>query len=479
VTVRVRLAPSPTGTLHIGTARTALFNWLFAKKNAGKFLLRIEDTDKERSKPEYLKNILEGLEWLNLKWDEELIIQSNRVNEHQNAIKYLLESGLAYRCYATEEELEEMRVNQKTQGKPPRYDNRSRKLTSSQEQKYIEEGRSSVIRFIIEENKIIEWSDPIRGTISWCGQDLGGDMVISRRTKGNEIGDPLYNLVVVVDDAAMQISHVIRGEDHISNTAKQILLYEALGLKKPSFIHTPLILNSEGKKLSKRDGVTSISDFRKLGYTSDSLTNYMTLLGWSLPDGINERFTLEEASKLFSFERVNKSGARFDWDKLNWINSQVIHEWSAGKLLQTLLPLWEEAGWKIPNKEWGISLSELIGPSLVTLKDGIDQATPFFETPILQNDAIKQLEIEGAKLALKSVLNQLEEKPLTGKDPDKAKELIQKTFDSTKVKKGIIMKSLRGALLGQLKGPDLIHTWCLLAQNGQDIPRLKKLFKTS
>ena len=472
--VRVRLAPSPTGTLHIGTARTALFNWLFAKSNGGKFLLRIEDTDKERSKPEFLKNILEGLEWLNLKWDENVIVQSTRIKEHEEAIQYLLNKGLAYRCYATEEELQQMRALQKIKGKPPRYDNRCRNLTQMEEEKYIKEGRSSVIRFIINENQNIEWNDLIRGPIKWKGEDLGGDMVISRRTNGNDIGDPLYNLVVVVDDAAMEISHVIRGEDHISNTAKQILLYKALGLKTPNFIHTPLILNSDGKKLSKRDGVTSISDFQKSGYTSEALSNYMALLGWSIPDGMNERFTLEEASKAFSFERVNKSGAKFDWEKLNWINSQVLHNWSPDKLFKALLPLWKEAGWEIPNNNWGISLAELIGPSLVTLKDGLDQASPFFEEPKLQNDAIKQLEMDGAKIALKSLLNELEQKSLTTDDIDKAKGLIQRTFDSTKVKKGIIMKSLRAALLGQLQGPDLISTWCLLSERGEDLNRIKK-----
>tara|TARA_Y100001968_G_scaffold314963_1_gene340981 strand:+ start:471 stop:1910 length:1440 start_codon:yes stop_codon:yes gene_type:complete len=477
VTVRVRIAPSPTGTLHIGTARTALFNWLFAKNKGGKFLLRIEDTDKERSKPEFLENILEGLKWLNLDWDGDVVIQSQRIKEHKEAIEDLLRKGLAYHCYASEKELEEMRESQRLQGKPPRYDNRGRNLSESQEQKFIQEGRSSVIRFIINENQTIQWDDLVRGKIIWTGQDLGGDMVISRRAKGKKIGEPLYNLVVVVDDASMEISHVIRGEDHISNTAKQILLYEALGLKIPEFVHTPLILNSEGKKLSKRDGVTSISDFRKLGYTSEALSNYMALLGWTISDGTDERFTLEEASKLFSFERVNKSGAKFDWDKLNWLNSQVLHELSSEKLLETLIPIWDKVGWVIPSKTWGTNLTELIGPSLITLKDGIEEAKPFFEEPILKDDAIQQLSIKEAKFVLRSLLNQLEQDPWDGIDSSKAKELIQKIFDLTKIKKGIIMKTLRAALLGQLKGPDLISSWSLIAQSGKDVYRFKKVFQ--
>ena len=474
MTVRVRLAPSPTGTLHIGTARTALFNWLFAKKNAGKFLLRIEDTDKERSSPKFLENILEGLKWLNLDWDEELTIQSSRVEEHKKAIKTLLKRGLAYRCYATENELEEMRESQKLQGKAPRYDNRCRDLNEAEEKKYISEGRSSVIRFRIDESQSIEWDDLIRGAMKWSGQDLGGDMVISRRTNNSEIGEPLYNLVVVVDDAAMEISHVIRGEDHIANTAKQILLYEALGLKTPKFAHTPLILNSEGKKLSKRDGVTSISDFKEMGYTSESLTNYMALLGWSIPDGMNERFTLKEASKLFSFNKVNKSGAKFDWDKLNWLNSQVIHELPSEKLFKSVEPLLMKNGWEVPSQKWGNDLSALIGPSLVTFNDFLKEAKPFFEEPSLQEDGVNQLQATGAKEAIRALINELEENPWNGEDLNKAKDLIQNTFSKTKIKKGVIMKSLRAALLGNLKGPDLISTWGLLAQISKDINRLKK-----
>ena len=477
MTVRVRLAPSPTGTLHIGTARTALFNWLFAKKNQGKFLLRIEDTDKERSKDQYQENILEGLKWLNILWDENLIIQSSRTNEHQEAIKFLLKKGLAYRCYATEDELEDMRKSQKSNNTPPKYDNRGRNLTESQQKKFISEGRSSVIRFRIDETEIIEWNDLIRGHMKWMGQDLGGDMVISRRAKGLEIGSPLYNLVVVVDDSYMDISHVIRGEDHISNTAKQILLYKALGLKTPEFAHTPLILNKEGKKLSKRDGVTSINDFKSMGYTSEALSNYMALLGWSIPEEMNERFKIKDASKLFSFDRVNKSGARFDWDKLNWLNAQVIHEWSPETLFETLNPLWIDKGWKVPNKTWGITLSELIGPSLITLKDGIDQANPFFNYPEFEDNAKKQLKIDQAIIAIKSLIKDLEKTPWDGNDIQKAKELIQKTIEKTNIKKGILMKSLRAALLGRLQGPDLFTTWKLLAHTNQDINRLKKAFK--
>lgn len=299
MSVRVRIAPSPTGNLHVGTARTAVFNYLFAHHQGGKFILRIEDTDLERSRPEYTDNILQGLSWLGLNWDEGPFFQSQRLELYQLAVKKLLDQGLAYRCYTTTEELEALRELQKARNEAPRYDNRHRDLTKEQEAEFVKEGRSHVIRFKIDDQRQILWNDLVRGEVSWRGSDLGGDMVIARASD-NGIGQPLYNFVVVVDDIDMEITHVIRGEDHIANTAKQILLYEALGANIPEFAHTPLILNQEGRKLSKRDGVTSISDFQKMGFTAPALVNYMTLLGWSAPDSTQEIFTLEEAAREFT-----------------------------------------------------------------------------------------------------------------------------------------------------------------------------------
>ncbi len=470
--VRVRLAPSPTGTLHIGTARTALFNWLYARHLGGDFLVRIEDTDKERSKSEYTKNILEGLNWLGINWDEPPVLQSKNLSAHQDNIKILLDQGLAYRCFATEEELEEMRAAQKSQGKPPRYDNRHRDLSQNEQEAFKQKGRTAVVRFRIDNEAFIEWDDLIRGPMSWKGEDLGGDMVISRRAPAEEIGEPLYNLAVVSDDSAMGITHVIRGEDHIANTAKQILLYKAMKLNIPKFAHTPLILNKEGRKLSKRDGVTSINDFQELGYTSEALVNYMALLGWSVPEGMEERFTLQEAAKAFSFERVNKAGAKFDWDKLNWLNAQVIHGWSNEVLLKNLSPLWVQSGWQLPPKDWCIKLVELLRPSLILIKDGLNQASPFFEEPTLQEDGNKQLQQEGAKESIKELLIQLDKTPWDGIQSNQAKEILAITANSAGIKKGLLMKSLRAALLGTMNGPDLITTWGLLARIGKDRKRL-------
>jgi glutamyl-tRNA synthetase len=473
--VRVRLAPSPTGTLHIGTARTAVFNWLYAKSQNGVFLLRIEDTDKERSKPEFTQNILEGLQWLGIDWAEDPVIQSERVAQHRDAIRTLLDNGQAYRCYANESELATMRDAQKASNQPPRYDNRHRHLTAEQEAAFQAEGRDAVIRFRINNDAEIQWNDLVRGTMRWRGGDLGGDMVVARRAPADQIGDPLYNLVVVVDDAAMAITHVIRGEDHIANTAKQLLLYEALGLPAPTFAHAPLILNADGKKLSKRDGVTSINEFRSMGYTAEAIANYMTLLGWSVPEGMEERFSLKEAADQFSFDRVNKAGARFDWDKLNWLNAQVLHGWSSEQLLEVLHPLWIKNGWSVPNDNgWNLELCELLGPSLTLLNDGVEQASPFFECPALEDDGIKQLQSEGAKAAIGHLVDALQAERWTGTDLDQAKTLLGDAAKAAGVKKGVVMKSLRAALLGRLQGPDLVTTWSLLAKIGDDLPRLQR-----
>jgi len=477
--VRVRLAPSPTGTLHIGTARTAVFNWLFARRQGGSFLLRIEDTDKERSRSEYTANILEGLQWLGLTWDEEPVIQSARIEAHRAAIQQLLESGHAYRCYASDDELAAMRDAQAAAKQAPRYDNRHRHLSSAQQQAYIAEGREAVVRFKIDDDAVITWTDLVRGPMRWSGSDLGGDMVIARRAPADQIGDPLYNLVVVVDDNAMAISHVIRGEDHIANTAKQLLLYAALDQPAPVFAHTPLILNQEGKKLSKRDGVTSVSDFRAMGYTAEALANYMTLLGWSPPEGMGERFSLAEAATVFGFDRVNKAGARFDWDKLNWLNGQVLHALPPETLRDQLAPLWAQRGWgtagPAADPRWQLDLTTLLGPSLTLLADGVDQAQPFFSCPELNEAARAQLELEGARPGLAALLAALERLPAEAPlDTATAQQLLGDAVTAAGIKKGLLMKSLRAALLGSLQGPDLQETWLLLHRLGEDRPRIAR-----
>ena len=475
---RLRLAPSPTGLFHIGTARTALFNWLYAQKISGKFLLRIEDTDFARSKSRYTENILDGLKWLGLRWDEELVKQSDRISIHKKYIKKLLESGAAYRCFTTEDEISELREEQKNKGLPPKHDNRHRNLSKEEIEKFISQGRTSVIRFKIDEKIQIKWEDQIRGEIKWQGKDLGGDLVLSRRAMGYEIGDPLYNLAVVVDDNFMKITHVVRGEDHISNTAKQILIYKALDFKLPTFSHTPLILNSEGKKLSKRDCVTSIDEFREMGYLPEALANYMAFLGWSPKSAESEILSLENISKIFDLSDINKAGAKFSWEKLNWINSQYIKNMEAKKLSEIICRYWDDFGWEPPSKEWAIKLSILIKDSMTLLKDAIDQSKPFFLLPPIQKEGQYFLENNNSKESIKLILNYLIEQKIGKLDKDKANEIISHISKVHNVKKGILMKSLRIAFFGSLSGPDLIQSWELFSENKSDITRIERCLKS-
>lgn len=476
MTVRVRIAPSPTGNLHIGTARTAVFNWLFARHHGGQFILRVEDTDQTRSRPEYTQNILDGLTWLGLNWDEGPFYQTQRLDLYGQAIQTLLDKGLAYYCYTTEAELEQMRAAQKARKEAPRYDNRHRNLTPEQRAAFEAEDRQPVIRFKIEDDREIVWNDMVRGKLTWKGRDLGGDMVIARASKQGEIGQPLYNLAVVVDDIDMQITHVIRGEDHIANTPKQILLYEALGSAAPEFAHTPLILNEQGQKLSKRDGVTSISDFKQMGFTAEALVNYMTLLGWSPPDSTQELFTLEEAAKQFSFERVNKAGAKFDWAKLDWINSQYLHKMPASQLVELLIPYWQAAGFEfdpVENRPWLEQLAAMIGPSLARLPEAVDMSRMLFiESVEFTPEAVDQLKKEGASEVVQAVLDAVANYPkLTSEE---AQQIITTVTKEKKVKKGLVMRSLRAALTGDVHGPDLMESWVLLHQQGIDQNRLQQ-----
>jgi glutamyl-tRNA synthetase len=475
MSVRVRIAPSPTGNLHIGTARTAVFNWLFARSQGGQFLLRIEDTDLERSKDEYTQSIVEGLTWLGLNWDEGPFYQSQRMALYREKIQLLLDKGLAYRAYETPDELNTMREAQQARKEAPRYNNQQRNLTPEEIAAFEAEGRQAVIRFKIEDEREIKWNDLVRGPVSWQGRDLGGDMVISRAAAKGDVGQPLYNFVVVVDDADMAITHVIRGEDHVGNTPKQILLYEAMDMAVPEFAHAPLILSESGAKLSKRNGVTSIADFQAMGFTAAALANYMTLLGWSAPDG-QELFSLEDAAKLFSFDRVNKAGAKFDWAKLDWINSQYLHEKSAEELLPMLLPYWQEAGYAFDtaaDQDWLLPLAAMIGPSLTRLKDCVDLGR-FFFTPTLEfSDAAKeQLTREGVAEAMEAVLAALNQSQISS--PEAAKGLIDQVTKALGVKKGVIMRSLRAALMADTQGPDLVESWVILHRRGFDQQRLEK-----
>ena len=307
--IRVRIAPSPTGFLHIGTARTALFNWLFAKKHGGEFILRIEDTDLERSDKKYEEDIINGLKWLGLDWTEEIFRQSERLNIYAGNLKKLLDNGKAFWCHHTKDELEQEGKEQGTRKEAPRH-------LCSHKDKNLKETDDAIIRLNVNtaSKEKRTFKDIIRGNIAWS-KNLLGDISLAKNTN-----TPLYNLAVVVDDIDMKISHVIRGEDHISNTPKQILIYEAIGMTPPEFAHLPLILAADKSKLSKRHGATSVSDLKKY-YLPEALLNFMGFIGYTYS---KEILTKEEMAEEFELAKVHKSGAIFDTKKLDWLNSQYI-----------------------------------------------------------------------------------------------------------------------------------------------------------
>ena len=334
--VRVRIAPSPTGFLHVGTARTALFNWLFAKKQGGVFILRIEDTDRERSKKEYEKDILESLQWLGIVWDEGPYRQSERRDIYLKYAKKLIETRHAYYCFCTKEELEAERQGMLSQGIAPKYSGRCRNLTPEEIAKNHASSKSSVIRFRMPE-ETITFHDLIRGAVSF-DMALVGDFVIA---KGED--EPLYNFAAVIDDFAMKISHVIRGEDHIANTPKQIAIARAFGFPEPHFGHLPLILDTDRSKMSKRHSATAIAEYQKAGYLPEAMVNFLALLGWHPAPEHDEKtgktveheiFTLAELTGHFDISRIQKAGAVFNIQKLDWLNAQYLKKLSDDEFLE-------------------------------------------------------------------------------------------------------------------------------------------------
>jgi glutamyl-tRNA synthetase len=340
--VRVRFAPSPTGFLHIGGARTALFNWLYARSNRGIFVLRIEDTDRTRSTDEYIDAILEGMKWLGLNWDEGPFRQTDRFEIYRKYVDKLLNEGKAYYCYCSPEELEARRKEAMSQGKPLKYNGTCRDL------KEPVPGVSPVVRFKMPRDGQTIVDDVIKGTVSFENEQLD-DLIILRSD-----GTPTYNLTVVVDDVDMEITHIIRGDDHLNNTPKQIQLYKAFGYMVPQFAHLPMILGSDKARLSKRHGAASVMAYYDMGYVPEALVNYLVRLGWSYGD--QEIFTQDELIDYFSFENVGKAAAVFNPEKLLWLNSQYIINSPSEKLAELVIPFLVKEGiipdGQVLNKEW-------------------------------------------------------------------------------------------------------------------------------
>ncbi len=369
---RLRFAPSPTGSLHVGSARTALFNWLYAKHYGGQFLLRIEDTDKARSTEESTRAIFEGLEWLGLRWDEDVVYQGANLERHRADARRLLDMDKAYRCFCSTAELEEQRRAAEARGDAFKYDRRCDRLTADEVARRVGNGIPYVIRFRMPPGET-SWADLVHGRITFANRDIGeGDFIILRSD-----GTPIYNHAVVSDDIAMAITLVMRGDDHVSNTPKQILIYEALGAPLPQFAHLPMIHGMDGKKLSKRHGATAVADYRHMGILPEAMNNFLALLGWS-PGNDIEVMSTSQMIELFAADGLSKNAAVFDLKKLEWMNGQHLNAMSASELEPLVAEgLGTAAPGVVLDHPWLRRLIDLLKVRARTVDDLVRQALPY------------------------------------------------------------------------------------------------------
>ncbi|OPY57274.1 MAG: Glutamate--tRNA ligase [Pelotomaculum sp. PtaU1.Bin035] len=469
--VRVRFAPSPTGPFHIGGARSALFNWLFARHCGGAFIVRIEDTDLERSTRESEENILAALRWLGMDWDEGVQVggpdgpyrQTERLDIYRQYVERLLLDGRAYRCYCTEEELAAEREALLKKGEMPRYLGRCRNLSPEDCFRLEKDGRRPVIRFRVPEGEVINVRDLVRGDVSFeCGGI--GDFII---LKSDMI--PTYNFAVVVDDHLMSISHVIRAEEHLPNTPRQILLYNALGWSLPEFAHVSLILGKDRSKMSKRHGATSVEQYQEKGYLPEALDNFLALLGWS-PGGEEEIFTLEELKQQFTLERVAKSPAVFDLDKLNWLDGHYIRQSPLERVTDLAVPFLEKAGFIATplsrgKYEWLKMVVDSVREYLNCLEEITVHASIYF---------MDGVEIEGKEAEevlageqVPAVLSAIQKKVASREEltNPEVKLLLKEVGKELGVKGKQIFMPLRVALTGSTHGPDLNQIMVILGKD--------------
>ncbi len=471
--VRVRYAPSPTGHLHIGNARTALFNYLYARSHDGDFIIRIEDTDQKRNIADGEKSQLENLAWLGMDWDESPdkpgtvgpYRQSERLEIYAPLIDQLLASNLAYKCYSTEEELEAEREAQKARGEMPHYGGMCANLTVEEQAAYEEAGRESVIRFRVPKNREYTFDDLVKGTITFESDSTGGDFVILKRD-----GMPTYNFAVAVDDHFMEITHVLRGDDHIANTPKQLMIYEAFGWEPPKFGHMTLIINSDtGKKLSKRDEtiLQFIEQYRELGYLPEAMFNFIALLGWS-PVGEQEIFSPQQLIEQFDADRLSKSPAAFDSKKLEWVNNQYIKKLPLETVTEMALPYLIQAG-KIaenPAKEQLDWVQKLVGLYQTQMSHAAEITTLsalFFNEELHLTDESKEV-LAGETVP--TVLADFKEKvaALAVFEEATIKAAIKEVQKDTGIKGKNLFMPIRVAVTGQMHGPELAETIELLGK---------------
>jgi len=467
--VRVRFAPAPTGYLHVGGARTALFNYLFARRNKGAFVLRVEDTDPERSSEEFYASIVEALRWLGLDWEEGPEVggkngpyrQSERGAVYGEALARLREGGAAYECFCTVEELEGRREEMRAAGEAPRYDGRCAELTAEARAQFRAEGRQPCLRFRMAGDADLAYDDLIRGRVEIKAAELD-DFVIARPD-----GSPTYNFVCAVDDAAMAISHVIRGEDHISNTPRQIAVYRALGAEPPLFAHLPLLLGPDKSRLSKRHGAKSVLEYRAEGYLPEAVVNFLALLGWSYDDE-REFFTLKELAKYFALDRVAKKGAVFDVEKLTWMNGAYLRKLSPEELFRQARPWLEAAGLITAADDEGAALARaalaLEREKIKTLAEAPLLVDFFFADRVTYDEAAQKNLRKAPGGA--DLLRDLAELCAALDDFTAAalEEKVRALAEERELGAGKIIHAMRAALTGRAVGPSLFDLAALLGR---------------
>jgi glutamyl-tRNA synthetase len=467
--VRVRIAPSPTGYLHLGLARTALFNWLFARHNNGTFILRVDDTDVERSTEESLKNIIDSFRWLGIDFDEGYGIggefgpymQSRRLGIYHEYAQKLLEAGAAYYCYCTKEELEEERQQARAQRKPFVYSGRCRNLTSEEKDKYEAEGREPSMRLKVED-KLITVNDLVKGDVEF-NTGLLGDLIIVRPS-----GMPMYNFASAVDDISMKISHIIRADEHLANTPKQILIYEALDCPLPEFAHVPLVLGKKGEKLSKRHGATSVEEYRENGYLPEAMLNYLARLGWSYDDQ-EEVFSIDELIEKFTLDRVGTSGGIFDQQKLLWLNGEYIAKMDIDARTNAVIPFLRKAGLldgdvSLDKYEWIKDIVKAVGDRLKTLSQIVDYAGFFFADKLEYDEKAVQKQLK--KDDVPQMLEKLKAKLHATEpfDESNLEEAIRSFAEESGLSASNVIHPLRVALTGKSVGPGIFETLHLLGR---------------
>ena len=486
MSVRVRFAPSPTGFVHIGSLRTALYNYLYAKKMNGTYVLRVEDTDRTRLVDGAIESMLKALKWGNIPSDEGVCIdesgnvtqigqtgpyiQSERLEIYKKYIDILVEKGYAYYCFCTKERLEKVREEQKKNNQDTKYDGHCKTLTKEEVEERIAKGQEYVIRLKMPENTDIAFDDVVRGRVV-INSDTVDDQVLMKSD-----GFPTYHFAVVVDDHLMGITHIIRGEEWLTSTPKHVLMYEMFGWEKPTFVHLPNILNADKKKLSKRQGDVAVEDFRKKGYLPEALINYIALLGWS-PEENKEIFSLQELVDSFTLERVSSSGGVFDVAKLNWVNSHYIKEYDLDKLVELAIPFVEQSGIMTTddiknNADWLKLAMDTIRDRLDYLKQFPDEIRVFLNDEIenIEQDAIDFMKLEHMKLLYEIIEQDVKMADVINN------EFVESLFNKlkeNKIKGKNLFMGVRVVVTGNMHGPDMHKSMELLGKN-RILKRLKQ-----